>query len=174
MEWILILFLLFLMFLLINFVQAFWSLAPWVPTRKKDLKRILLLADLKPGQVLYDLGCGDGRVVFALGQNSKAKIIGIELSWLLFFFCKIKHFFYPLKNISFQRKNLFKQDFSSANVIYVFGLPKTIREKLIIKLKKELQPKTRVISYVFPFPDLKLIQKDQSPKKSNPIYIYEI
>jgi SAM-dependent methyltransferase len=174
MEWILILFLLFLILLLINFINAFWSLAPWVPTQKKDLKRILLLADLKPGQVFYDLGCGDGRVVFYLGKNSAAKIIGIELSWLLFFFCKIKHIFYPLKNIFFQRKNLFKEDFSSADVIYVFGLPKTIRKKLTSKLKRELRPGTRIISYVFSFPELKLIRKDQPQKNSNPIYIYEI
>ena len=45
--------------------------APWVPTRRRDMERILALAKIKPGEVFYDLGCGDGRLLVAAARALK-------------------------------------------------------------------------------------------------------
>ncbi len=66
------------------------SFAPWVPCRSKDLKRIFNLADLKPKEVFYDLGCGNGKTVIYANKNFQAKSIGIELALPLFLICKIR------------------------------------------------------------------------------------
>lgn len=125
------------------------SFAPWLPCRTSDLKRIFKVADLKDGEIFCDLGCGDGKTVIYAGKNFNVKAIGIELSLPLFIVCKIRQCFNANKKIQFKWKNFFKEDISNADVIYIFGVPKTIKNKLKEKIKKEAKPGARVVSYVF-------------------------
>jgi len=105
------------------------SFAPWVPAKGRDLERIFKLADLKAGETFYDLGCGDGRVISYAAKNYKdAKIIGLEISLPFYLICKLRQIFN--KNITLKYKNLFVEDLSEADVIYFFGTPKTINDKL--------------------------------------------
>ena len=152
---------------------AILSLAPWVPSREKDLKRIFKIADLKPNETFYDLGCGDGRIIFYANRNFQVKSIGIELALPLFLICKIRQIFHSNKNILFKHKSLFKEDLSKADVIYVFALPKTLEKKLKQKLEKELKPRARVISYCFSIKGLKPKFVDKPNKKDNSIYLYQ-
>lgn len=69
-----------LLFLLLAFVVFFG--APFVPTRKRELERVIKLAGLKPGQLLVDLGSGDGRLLNLAAKNG-VRAIGYELSPLL-------------------------------------------------------------------------------------------
>src|SRR5947209_16424252 len=55
-------------------------LAPYVPSPQQIVDRMLEAANLKPGEVLYDLGCGDGRVLISAAQKYRAKAVGVELS----------------------------------------------------------------------------------------------
>lgn len=126
------------------------TFAPWVPTRKKDLQRVLALANLKSGEKCYELGCGNGRVSFFLAKNSEAKIIGVEYGILLFLWCTLKKLFSRNSNLSFRYQNLFHTDLSDADVVYVFGMPKKLETKLRHKFITELLPGSRVISYIFP------------------------
>ncbi len=128
-----------------------FSLAPWVPTRKRDIVRINQLADLQPGEVLYELGCGDGRVCHGLAKlNPQVKIIGIELSPLLFLFAKLRNLFSPQKNLILKRANIFHQNFADADALYVFGMPDAL-QKLYTQLLKNKTKPLRIISYSFPF-----------------------
>jgi len=152
---------------------AILSLAPWVPSRKKDLKRIFKIANLKPNEIFYDLGCGDGRIIFYAHRNFNVKSIGIELALPLFLICKIRQIFHSNKNILFKYKSLFKEDLSKADVIYVFALPRTLEKKLKQKLEKELKPGARVISYCFSIKGLKPKVIDKPDQKANSIYLYQ-
>src|SRR3989338_7482884 len=62
--------------------------APFVPTGQRDLKKILEVARIVPGELVYDLGSGDGRVVRAAARRG-ARAVGIEQSWLLVWWSKL-------------------------------------------------------------------------------------
>ncbi len=59
--------------------------APFVPTQKSVIRKALKLAHLKPGETLYDLGAGTGRVLVIGAKEFNAKVVGFEFSLLLFF-----------------------------------------------------------------------------------------
>ncbi|MFA5995543.1 MAG: class I SAM-dependent methyltransferase [Patescibacteria group bacterium] len=156
-------------------VWAGVSLAPWVPTYRKDLKRIALLLQLKPNTVVYELGCGNGRVGFFLSQSG-IKYIGIELAWPLYVYCQVKKFlFYSrYRQCNFYLKDLFKVNLSSAQAVYVYGTPKPLQQRLIKKLKQDLKPGTLVLSYVFPIVGLHLLECNKPSSNDIALYLYRI
>lgn len=128
------------------------SLAPWVPTRKKDFERINTFIGLKEGERLYELGCGDGRVSHYLAKrNPQAKIVGIEISPLLFALAKIRLLLSPLPNLRFIRANLFAIDLSDGDVFYTFGMHGALT-KLHERLAHQAGKPARLISYAFHLP----------------------
>ena len=151
------------------------SLAPWVPSKKRDVLRALKLASPKQGEVLYDLGCGNGTVVFLAAKNYPAKAVGVEMALPLYLMCKIRAVFNKniIGSVRFINQNLFKTNISDADIIYVFGMPAVLSKKLRPKLENELRPGTRIVSYVFPIDgwDPEIIDW---PKNKNPIYLYTI
>lgn len=161
--------------LLLSTAYAAYSLAPWVPTRKKDLTRICELAELKAGEKFYDLGCGEGRVVFYTAKNFKTNSIGIELSLPFYLICQIQLLFRKNPNIKFLFKNLYNQNLADADVVFMFAASSEhISEKLKTKLKKELKPSTRIISYVFPITNWQPAKINKPTDKDLSIYLYKI
>ena len=148
------------------------SFAPWVPTWKKDLPRIFKLANLQPGETFYELGCGNGRVVMYAAKNFNVKAVGLEISLLFYLICKIRQLFNSNLNLIFKLKSLFKEDLSQADVVYFFGMPKPLKERLRSKLESELKPQTRVISYAFPIEGWSPKAVDKSNKNEVSIYFY--
>jgi len=55
------------------------TLAPAYPTPQTVVDQMLTVAQVKPGEIVYDLGCGDGRIVIAAAQKFHAKAVGIEI-----------------------------------------------------------------------------------------------
>lgn len=164
---------LFIFLVIIFYMAIAWfSFAPWVPARSRDLQRIFKLANLKPGEIFYDLGCGDGKLVFYAAKYFKAKAIGVEIAFPLFCLCLIKKFFLRQPDVIFKLKNLFHEDLSKAEVIYFFGLPESINNKLKDKLEREIKPGTRIISYAFQIKDWlpQTVNKEQN--NDLPIYLY--
>jgi SAM-dependent methyltransferase len=151
------------------------SLAPWVPTRKKDLQRICELANLQTGENFYDLGCGDGRLVFYTAKNCQANSVGIELALPFYLYCQIRKWLDKNKNVQFKFKNLFYENLTNADVIFIFAAySEKITDKLKTKLKTELKPGSRIISYVFPITgwNPKIVSKPTN--KDLPIYLYTL
>jgi len=166
----------FLLFIIVcgsNIIFSVLSFAPWVPSRSRDLKRIFKLADLKPGQIFYDLGCGDGKVVIYAANNYKVKAIGLEISLPLYLICKLRQVLNRQSNIEFKFKNLYKENLAEANVVYFFGIPHSLNEKFCLKLKQELRPGTKIISYSFKLNSLEPKVIDMPGGKNLPIYLYE-
>ena len=60
--------------------------APFVPTPRKTMQKMLDKAQIKPGQIVYDLGCGDGRFIRVAARKYQAKAIGIELNPILYLY----------------------------------------------------------------------------------------
>lgn len=145
--------------------------APLALTKKKELLKILQKAGLKQGQRFYDLGCGTGRVLIQTSKKYGTRPIGFEMSpiWFLFAWLNLK--INRVKGRVFL-KDLFGADLSEADIVFCFLMPKALK-KLTPKLKKELKPKTKIISYCFPLPGMKprLALKD---KTRLPVYFYDI
>lgn len=149
------------------------SLAPWVPTRTKDVERAMQLLALQPGQVLYDLGCGNGKVVLYGCKHYAIKGVGIELALPLYGICVLRRWYSGVRNCSFRLGDLFRQDLSTANGIYIFGMPKKLQHRLVTKLKAELQPGTRVVSCAFKITGLTPIQVNKPTSNDVALYVYQ-
>jgi len=145
-----LLFLIIFLFILFTIGWACLSLAPWVPTRKRDLKRICEFAEIKSREKFYDLGCGDGRLIFYIAKKYQTKSCGIELALPFYLYCQIKKWFSRNSSIQFKFKNLYNENLSDADVVFFFAASsEKITEKLQNKLKSELKPEARIISYTF-------------------------
>ncbi len=144
--------------------------APWVPTTTKFIRKMLTFADLQPNEILYDLGCGDGRILLTAARDFKARAVGIELNPLLFALTRFRIFLHQLNDkVQVQWGNIFLRDISKANIVVMYLLQQT-NNKMQEKLKNELRPGTRVLSYVFNFSDWEPLKVD----KENKLYLYKI
>ena len=143
--------------------------APWIPTRMKKLREMLSLAEIEPGEVVYDLGCGDGRIIVSAARKFQAKAVGIEINLILFFWCQILTTVLGLrKKVKLIYGNFFKVDLSNADLVICYLLQDT-NDKLEEKLMNELRPSAKVLSNSFLFHNLRVINEDSEKG----IYIYE-
>ncbi len=134
-------------FIFIPTMVAFLSGAPWVPTPMARVKKMLELADIKPGETVYDIGCGDGRMVITASKEFGAKGVGVELSPLLYFAARIRNFL-TRGNAKFLLRDLRYHSLADADVVMFYLMPETLK-KLTPKFAKELKPGARLISYAF-------------------------
>jgi len=146
--------------------------APWLPVFKKDLDRIMQLARIKEDDLVYDLGCGDGRVLAAMANNTPAQFVGYEVSFLLYLLAKLKVIFLGLsKRVEVRYADFLRRDLGQATVIFCFLTPMAMK-KLSPKFKNELPAGTRIISYSFSLPDWQPREVSRPDDKSIPIFYY--
>lgn len=145
--------------------------APFVPLDPDVVLRIIDLTDVKEGEVFYDLGSGDGRIVIAAALRG-AKAYGVEIDRLKVWYSRLWVTLLRLnKNAKIIHNDLFDTDLSEADVVCLFLLQET-NDKLQAKLEKELKKGTRVISAAFNFPKWKPILVDPRGPIYGPIYVY--
>ncbi|MBU0577180.1 hypothetical protein KJ742_04205 [Patescibacteria group bacterium] len=165
-TWIDPLFVIIIMGLLIMpGVYAAITSGPFVPSSRKRHKAMISLADLDPDDIVYDLGCGDGRFVFTAAPFVK-KAIGYELSIPLYLFGKLMSVFKSSK-AQIRYGNIWKQDYKDADVIFCYLLPGAMKQFYKV-VWPTLKPGTRVISNSFQIHDLKPV------KKEDKVYLYEV
>lgn len=138
---------------------------PFVPSARKRHRTMMKLADISPDDTVYDLGCGDGRLVFQAAKQAK-KAIGYELSIPLYLFGKIRQLFNP-KNASIRYGNIWKQNYKNADVIFCYLLPKAMKQ-FYKEVWPTLRPGTRVVSNAFQIHELK------PEKKEEKVYLYKV
>jgi predicted RNA methylase len=125
--------------------------APWVPSTRAMVNDMLTLADVQPGDVVYDLGCGDGRYITTAARRYGATAVGIEIDPLRYLWCQLLITVLRLRGqVRVIYGDFFKQDLSDADVITCYLLHDT-NQKLEAKLKEELRSTTRVVSNTFRF-----------------------
>lgn len=163
-------------FLLLFIILCFWffSLAPYVPTKSKDLERINTILNLHPWQTFYEIWCGDAKVSYFIAKNNPTKqVTGIEYSLLFYIISKLRSLLQPLPNLQIIYWNALKTDFSKYDVFYIFWLAESLEYKLKPKFEKEMHKQARVISYVFEinwWKDKETVYKESSDVLS--IYVY--
>ena len=126
---------------------------PFVPTPEEVAEAMLKLADVKKGDLVYDLGCGDGRLVITAAKKFGARGVGVDIDPQ-----RIKESNENAKKagvtdrVKFLEQDLFETDIKDATVVTLYLLP-SINLKLRPKLLAELKPGTRVVSNSFDMGD---------------------
>ncbi|HVA96848.1 MAG TPA: 50S ribosomal protein L11 methyltransferase [Candidatus Acidoferrales bacterium] len=144
-----------------------WS--PWWRTTPKLARVECDLAKVKKGDVIYDLGSGEGIALITAAKEYGARGVGIEIDPLRVFIAKIRIKLAGVADkIEIRRDNFWNQDISEATVIFMYLIPRTLI-KLRPKFLKELKPGTRVVTFVYKM-DLPMIAKDDAAE----LYVYEI
>ena len=128
---------------------------PYVPTTEEGVKVMLKLADLKNSDVVYDLGCGDGRIVIAAAKSYGAHAVGIDIDPKRIAEAKENAHRAGVENlVRFEENDLFQADIHDATVVTLFLLS-SVNQRLRPKLLQDLKPGTRVVSNTFSMGDWK-------------------
>jgi SAM-dependent methyltransferase len=128
---------------------------PYVPSPNPVVEAMLKLADVKSTDVVYDLGCGDGRIVIAAARDFGAHGVGVDINPERVQearenarSAKVEHL------VKFEENDLFAADIRPATVVTLYLLP-NVNLRLRPKLLKDLKPGTRVVSHSFDMDDWK-------------------
>ena len=126
---------------------------PYLPTTEEAVVAMLKLADVKSTDVVYDLGCGDGRIVVAAAKNFGARGVGIDIDPVRIAEAKANAKKAAVENlVQFEENDLFQADIHEASVVTLFLLS-SVNLKLRPKLLGELKPGTRIVSNTFEMGD---------------------
>ena len=121
----------------------------FVPTPQPVVEAMLEAAGVKAGDVVYDLGCGDGRIVITAATKFGARGVGIDIDPAMVKTATAQAAAAGVGDrVRFITGNLFSADLSEATVVTLYLL-QSLNEKLRPKLVRELKPGSRVVSHVF-------------------------
>jgi len=152
------------------------SLAPFVASPQIVVERMLKLAKLKEGETLYDLGCGDGRIIITAATQFGANSVGVELDE-----GRYRKTLGRIRELNLEDKvtlihgNLLKVDLRPADVVTLYLLT-SANEKVKPNLEKHLRKGTRVVSHDFEIPGWRPIRIEEVSESygfSHTIYLYE-
>jgi 16S rRNA A1518/A1519 N6-dimethyltransferase RsmA/KsgA/DIM1 with predicted DNA glycosylase/AP lyase activity len=135
-----------ILFLLACFSSVLLFGAPYLPTLSKQIDTALDLAELKAGDTLLELGCGDGRVVLAAARQG-VNVVGYELNPILAAVAWIRTRSYK-HNVQIIWGDFWKKDWPEASVVFVFLLPKYMA-KLDTKVMQYKHKPVKLISFAF-------------------------
>jgi len=122
-------------------------IAPFVPSPIPVIQRMLQLADLKPGEVLFDLGAGDGRSVIMAAKAFSARAVGVELREdLAKKALSAIHENGLTDRVTIVNGDMFTVNLTSADVVFLY-LTTSANEKIRPKLESELKAGVRVVSH---------------------------
>lgn len=157
---ILILFVLFALGLLFIVSSSFWGFlvtrVPYVRSNRGDTLRLLSKVPMKPTDVFYDLGSGDGRVVFMAETMYAMRGVGFERTVWTYLHARIKRRI-KRSRAEFYRKDFFKQPWSEATVVYCYLYPPLMRS-VEDKFLADCKPGAILVSRDFPLPTLRPIE----------------
>ena len=128
---------------------------PFVPTPREVVETMLAMADVKKGDVLYDLGCGDGRIVIMAAQKFGVKGVGVDLNPERIRESRENTAAAGVENlVTFIEGNIFDVEIKDASVVTLY-LMSSVNLRLRPRLLRELRPGTRVVSHDFSMEDWK-------------------
>lgn len=143
---------------------------PFVPTPYEVVEDMLRFAELKKGDILYDLGCGDGRIVIEAARRAGIRAVGIDIDPERIRESRENARIAGVDNlVEFRRADIFEADFSEATVVTMYLLPDVnIRLRPTIL---NLKPGTRIISHQF---DMDEWQADRMTYVPVDLYVHTV
>lgn len=147
--------------LLFSLVASFFAGAIWSPTPMKTVRKMLEMAGVKPGEKVYDLGSGDGRIAIVAAREFRATSVGIEINPFLALLGKLKIAVARIgSSVKFIWGDLYKQDLRDADVVAVYLSPQG-NKKLRKKLEHELKRGVRIVSHRWQFKEWQPAKVDE-------------
>lgn len=141
---------------------------PWIPTRRKRILRALEMARVQPGEVVFDLGAGDGRVLIAAARECEARAVGVEISPL---HCAVAWIRARLSGVGgrvqIRLGDYHKADLRQADVVFAY-LTRREAPRLAPILQTQLRPGARVVTISFDFPGW----RPEAFDRENLIFLY--
>jgi len=159
-------------------LAAIFTKAPFVPVGRTILPQIIQALDIKPDSKVYDLGCGDSRVLIAAWRGQpRARYFGLDKDWLPVICSRLRIFLVGgSRNITVIKRDFFKYDLSPATHVFIYLFPK-LMDQLLPKLQAELKSGTKIVACDFCFSDKKPAQVIDlgRPQKSlgKKLFVYE-
>jgi protein-L-isoaspartate O-methyltransferase len=153
------------------------KLAPYYPTPETIVTKMLQMGGLKAGEKMFDLGSGDGRIVIMAAQKFHADATGVEMDKDLY-----KQSTEKIRKLGLEKTariingDLFKQNYSSADMLTVYLLPAS-NSKVAPMLEGQLKKGTRIVSHDFQFPwtpEKEETIEDDGEGRSHTLYLYRI
>ena len=149
----------------------------YYPTPDDTVNAMLTLADIKKGDVLYDLGSGDGRIPIMAAQQHGIRAVGIEIDPKLVAVAEGRARQENVQSlVSFRNADMFRANISEASIVTLY-LSNKINLLLRPKLLRELRPGTRILSHDFHMGDWVPEQKVRVPWQKNlfrTIYLWRV
>ena len=129
----------------------------FVPTPMAAVERMIAMADIKTGELVYDLGCGDGRIVVAAAQRYGVRAVGVDINPERVVESRANAVTAGVENlVSIQQADIFTLDLSEADVVFTYLTPR-LNQRLMPQLRK-LKPGSRIISYEFDMGNAKPVE----------------
>ena len=145
---------------------------PYVPTMESTVLEMLRLARVGPKDVVYDLGCGDGRIVITAAQKYGARGVGIDIDPARIAESRENARAAGVEDrVRFEVGDLFQADIAEATVVTLYLLP-DVNRRLMPKLLAELKPGTRVVSHAFDMGDWK--PEQVSTAAEGTVYLWRV
>jgi precorrin-6B methylase 2 len=149
----------------------------YVPTEQTVVEKMLEMAKVDKKDIVFDLGCGDGRIVCTAAQKYGAKGVGVDIDPERIKDCMatMKKFGVTKEQVDIRQGDALKvKDLDRATVIMLYMLPEFM-EKLKLQLSK-LKPGTRIVAHDYPFPDLNPDQvvEFKGPNREHTLYLWTI
>jgi len=151
-------------------------IVPFVPTPDAVVRRMLTIANVRPGEIVYDLGAGDGRIIATAARDFNAKAVGVELQDSRYQLIAERIHFEGLDKLASAVKGDFLDvDISNANVVTLYLL-NSVNSLIKPKLERELKPGARIVSHDFPIQGWKPIRVEKiwAHSNSHMIYLYQL
>lgn len=144
----------------------------YVPTPQPVVDAMLEMAKVKKGDVLYDLGSGDGRIPITAAQRYGVRAVGIDIDPVRIAEAEANARKAEVDSlVTFRNEDLFAADFSEASVVTLYLL-ESLNAKLRPKLLAELKPGTRIVSHAFSIDGWKPEKEQQV--EGNMIYLWTV
>ena len=164
---------------MVMMISIVWGLivtggVPFISTNKKDFKAILQAVELKPKEIICDLGCGKAHLLVYASKYFGTKGVGYELTLWPYLWAKLK-IYLTKTNVDIFRQNFFKADLTKADVVFCYLFPE-VMAKLESKFEHELRSGSRVVSYAFKLPNRvadKIVITNNDNTELGKIYVYK-
>ncbi len=146
--------------------------SPWMPTSCLTRRQMLNLLDLKKGEILVDLGAGDGRILIDAARNYGTRAIGYEVNPLLVWVGRLRAILAGVgEQVEIRQENLFKADLTEADAVTMFLMPAT-HARVAEELLPQCRSGTRFVCYAFPLGERLPQQIIRAPRSGRAIYLY--